>query len=112
MRMDFFDALAKGYLSEAKDFLNEAEKGYLAKAGKVITFQLGVRFTDHLSSDTYFRVHREGQNRPGSGSIEAGGAHARKRGSDEDDYRRAWLVGCDEAPLGQALRVRRRGVAR
>ena len=63
MRMDFFDALAKGYLSEANDFLSEAEKGYLAQAGKVITFQLGVRFlTDHLNGDTYFRVHREGQN--------------------------------------------------
>ena len=63
MRMDFFDALAKGYLSEANDFLSEAEKGYLAQAGKVITFQPGVRFlTDHLNGDTYFRVHREGQN--------------------------------------------------
>ena len=63
MRMDFFDALAKGYLSEANEFLSAAEKGYLAQAGKVITFQLGVRFlTDHLNGDTYFRVHREGQN--------------------------------------------------
>ena len=63
MRMDFFEPLAKGYLSEANEFLNQAEKDYLAVAGKVITFQLGVRFlTDHLNGDTYFRVHREGQN--------------------------------------------------
>ena len=63
MRMDFFEALAKGYLSEANEFLNQAEKDYLAVAGKVITFQLGVRFlTDHLNGDTYFRVHQEGQN--------------------------------------------------
>ena len=63
MRMDFFEALAKGYLSEANEFLNQAEKDYLAVSGKVITFQLGVRFlTDHLNGDTYFRVHREGQN--------------------------------------------------
>ena len=61
--MDFFEPLAKGYLSEANEFLNQAEKDYLAVAGKVITFQLGVRFlTDHLNGDTYFRVHREGQN--------------------------------------------------
>ena len=63
MRMEFFEALAKGYLSEANEFLNQAEKDYLAVSGKVITFQLGVRFlTDHLNGDTYFRVHREGQN--------------------------------------------------
>ena len=63
MRMDFFEALARGYISEANDFLSDVEKNYLAQAGKVITFQLGVRFlTDHLNGDTYFRVHREGQN--------------------------------------------------
>ena len=36
---------------------------YLAISGKVITLILGIRFlTDHLNGDTYFRVHRDGQN--------------------------------------------------
>ena len=36
---------------------------YFAISGKVITLILGIRFlTDHLNGDTYFRVHRDGQN--------------------------------------------------
>ena len=63
MRMDFFEALSKGYLSEANSFLNKTEKDYLAVSGKVITFQLALRFlTDHLNGDLYFRAHREGHN--------------------------------------------------
>jgi len=63
MRMEFFEALAKGYLAEAGKFLTQAERDYLAISGKVITLILGIRFlTDHLNGDTYFRVHREGQN--------------------------------------------------
>ena len=31
--------------------------------GKLITFEIGIRFlTDHLSGDTYFKVHRPGHN--------------------------------------------------
>ena len=63
MRMNFFEALSKGYLSEANSFLNKTEKDYLAVAGKVITFQLGLRFlTDYLNGDLYFRAHRDEQN--------------------------------------------------
>jgi len=63
MRMDYFEELAKGYLDEAGEFLSQAERGHLAISGKVITLILGIRFlTDHLNGDTYFRVHREGQN--------------------------------------------------
>jgi len=63
MRMDYFEALAKGYLAEAGGFLTRAERDHLAISGKVITLILGIRFlTDHLNGDTYFRVHREGQN--------------------------------------------------
>ena len=55
--------LAKGYLAEAGEFLTQAERDQLAISGKVITLILGIRFlTDHLAGDTYFRVHREGQN--------------------------------------------------
>jgi len=63
MRMEYFEELAKGYLAEASEFLNQAERDHLAISGKVITLILGIRFlTDHLNGDNYFRVHREGQN--------------------------------------------------
>ncbi len=63
MRMEYFEELAKGYLAEASEFLTQADRDYLAISGKVITLILGIRFlTDHLNGDTYFRVHRDGQN--------------------------------------------------
>jgi hypothetical protein len=63
MRMEYFEALANGYLAEAGEFLTQAERDHLAISGKVITLILGIRFlTDHLNGDIYFRVHRVGQN--------------------------------------------------
>lgn len=65
VRMEFplFEALARGYMSTAGGFLTAQEKESLAVAGKLITFEIGIRFlTDYLSGDTYFKVHREGHN--------------------------------------------------
>ena len=63
MQMELFAALARGYLSTAGDFLTRAEKTHLVTAGKVITFENGLRFlADHLAGDTYYKVHRAGQN--------------------------------------------------
>jgi hypothetical protein len=65
VRMEFpmFEALARGYLSTAGSFLTKAEKNSLAFSGKLITFEIGIRFlTDYLAGDTYFKVHREGHN--------------------------------------------------
>jgi hypothetical protein len=63
MEFPLFEALARGYLSTASGFLTPAEKESLAFAGKLITFEIGIRFlTDYLSGDTYFKVHREGHN--------------------------------------------------
>ena len=63
MRMDYFEAVADGYLSAAMDFLSEAEIGSLAVAGEVVTLETGLRFlTDYLSGDEYFRIHRPQQN--------------------------------------------------
>jgi hypothetical protein len=63
MEFPLFEALARGYLSSAGAFLTPAEKESLAFAGKLITFEIGIRFlTDYLSGDTYFKVHREGHN--------------------------------------------------
>ncbi|MBT8079810.1 MAG: aminoglycoside phosphotransferase family protein [Gammaproteobacteria bacterium] len=63
MRLDMFDALARGYLSSAGSFLNAAEVGSLHLAGRIITAETGVRFlTDFLEGDRYFRADRLYQN--------------------------------------------------
>lgn len=62
MHMPIFKELARGYL-ETATFLTQAEKSFLAFAGKLITFTIGIRFlTDFLQGDTYFRVHRPQHN--------------------------------------------------
>jgi hypothetical protein len=63
MRMPVFEALVRGYLSAAGSFLTPAETQFLAFSGKLITFEIGLRFlTDYLSGDTYFKVHRANHN--------------------------------------------------
>lgn len=63
MRMPMFKELARGYLEAAGQFLTKAERSLIAFSGKLITFNIGIRFlTDYLSGDTYFRVHRPGHN--------------------------------------------------
>jgi len=63
MQFPMFEALVRGYLASAGNFLTRAEKEFLAFSGKLITFEIGMRFlTDFLSGDIYFKVHREGHN--------------------------------------------------
>ena len=63
VRMNIFRALVRGYLSSARDFLVNEEIAQLAFAGQLITFETAIRFlADHLSGDTYFKIHREGHN--------------------------------------------------
>ena len=63
MHMPIFKQLAEGYLSAASSFLTRAEKSLMAFSGKLITFEIGIRFlTDFLSGDTYFRIHRPDHN--------------------------------------------------
>lgn len=63
MQMPMFKKLAEGYLSTAGQFLTPSEKAHIAFSGKLITFEIGIRFlTDFLSGDTYFRIHRPGHN--------------------------------------------------
>ena len=63
MQMPMFKKLADGYLSTAGQFLTKAEKAQIAFSGKLITFEIGIRFlTDFLSGDTYFRIHRPAHN--------------------------------------------------
>ncbi|HEY1717359.1 MAG TPA: aminoglycoside phosphotransferase family protein [Verrucomicrobiae bacterium] len=63
MQFPMFEALVHGYLASANGFLTEAEKRLLAFSGKLITFEIGIRFlTDFLGGDTYFKIHRNGHN--------------------------------------------------
>jgi Ser/Thr protein kinase RdoA (MazF antagonist) len=63
MQFPMFEALVRGYLESAGAFLTPAERKLLAFSGKLITFEIGIRFlTDYLDGDTYFKVHREGHN--------------------------------------------------
>ena len=63
VHMPFYDALVEGYLTAARTFLNRTEVDHLAFSGKLITFEIGLRFlTDYLAGDTYFRTDRPGQN--------------------------------------------------
>lgn len=52
-----FEAVLKGYLASAGDFLNNDEKSNLVLSGKMITLMIGVRFlTDYLIGDEYFKT--------------------------------------------------------
>ena len=63
MQFPLYEALLGGYLSAAGGLLTKAEREMLAFSGKLITFEIGIRFlTDYLAGDTYFKVHREGHN--------------------------------------------------
>jgi hypothetical protein len=63
MQMPMFKKLAEGYLATAGRFLTRAERALISFSGKLITFEIGIRFlTDHLSGDTYFRIHRPDHN--------------------------------------------------
>ncbi|MDF1824544.1 MAG: aminoglycoside phosphotransferase family protein [Verrucomicrobiales bacterium] len=61
--LDLFEALVKGYLTEAKGFLTESDHRYLFDSVRLITLELGLRFfTDYLAGDIYFKTSYEGQN--------------------------------------------------
>ena len=61
-KQKYFEQLVKGYLEGAK-FLNEAEKANLAFSGRLMTFEVGIRFlADYLKGDTYFHTAYEDHN--------------------------------------------------
>ncbi len=58
LNIPLFEAYAKGYLSEAKEFLNEYEKESLLPGVFLLPYMQGVRFlTDYLESDHYYKIH-------------------------------------------------------
>jgi Ser/Thr protein kinase RdoA (MazF antagonist) len=57
LRLPYFEALVEGYLSQARDFLNDLELKWLPLSGQLITLTIGVRFlTDFLAGDVYFKT--------------------------------------------------------
>lgn len=61
--MAMFTALARGFAMETNGFLTPIEKDHLAFGGKLITFEQFIRFfTDYLSGDVYYKIHRAGHN--------------------------------------------------
>jgi aminoglycoside phosphotransferase (APT) family kinase protein len=63
MQFPMFEALVRGYLASAAGFLTKAEREYLAFAGKLITFEMGIRFlADFLAGDVYYKVRHDTHN--------------------------------------------------
>lgn len=63
LELDYFDAYVKGFLEGCDGSLVDAEVEMLPFGAKTMTLECGMRFlTDYLQGDTYFRIHREGQN--------------------------------------------------
>ncbi|MCR5208299.1 MAG: aminoglycoside phosphotransferase family protein [Eubacterium sp.] len=55
--LSYFEAYAKGYLSEAGEALTYFEKKYLAFSAKLMTLECGMRFlTDYLNGNIYFKT--------------------------------------------------------
>ncbi len=62
-RLDLFTALVRGYLDEIGGFLTPRELDHLAFCGRLITFEIGIRFlTDYIEGDVYFKTCRPGHN--------------------------------------------------
>ncbi len=62
-RVDIFEGLTDGYLSELKYSLTDCEKENLLFGAKVMLLMIGVRFlTDFLEGDHYFKISRGNHN--------------------------------------------------
>lgn len=61
--MGLFEVYTKGFIEGCGGKLTEKEIELLPMGAKVMTYECGMRFfTDYLQGDTYFKIHREGQN--------------------------------------------------
>jgi Ser/Thr protein kinase RdoA (MazF antagonist) len=62
-RLPIFEAIVRGYLSSARSFLMPAEIAHLVFAGRLISFEIALRFlTDFIEGDRYFKTKRPGHN--------------------------------------------------
>ena len=63
IRMDYFEALASGYLGQMGDALTPEEKNHFVYSGKFITYMQALRFyTDYLQNDIYYPVRHPEHN--------------------------------------------------
>ena len=63
IRLDMFEAVARGYLASAGGFLCPAERRHLAFSASLMTYEVGIRFlTDYLEGDRYFKTRRPDHN--------------------------------------------------
>jgi Ser/Thr protein kinase RdoA (MazF antagonist) len=60
---DLCEVILRGYMSQAREFLTDADRHYLFDAIRLIAFELGLRFyADFLAGDVYFKTVYDGQN--------------------------------------------------
>ena len=63
VQLPLYEALVDGYLGAVQGFLTRAEREHLAFAGRLITYEQGIRFLDdYLAGDRYYKTSRPGQN--------------------------------------------------
>ncbi len=57
VRLPIFEALVQGYSDALMSLLTEQERDLLALAGKLVAFEVGIRFlSDYLQGDVYFKT--------------------------------------------------------
>lgn len=63
VRVDFFEAIVKGYLSEMQGVLSQGEKQAIVYSGKFMIYMQALRFiADYLNNDVYYGSRYEGHN--------------------------------------------------
>ncbi len=63
IRMDYFEAIAKGYLGQMGAELTGPEKAHFVYSGQFLTYMQALRFyTDYLLGDIYYPVKHSGHN--------------------------------------------------
>ena len=60
---DLCEAIVRGYMAHATQFLTDADRNYLYDSVRLIAFELGLRFfADYIAGDVYFKIRYDGQN--------------------------------------------------
>ena len=63
VRMDYYEAILRGYVGEMGEILTQEEWDVLGFAGPFIVYMQCIRFlTDHLLGDVYYKTKSEGHN--------------------------------------------------
>ena len=86
MQMPMFKKLAEGYLSTAGQFLTRAEKALIAFSGKLITFEIGMRFLTDYPQRRHLLPHPPARPQPRSvpHPVQTCGIHRAAGGGDAE----------------------------